>query len=100
MRAILLTASAVLALSACSQQTVAQQPRVYGVSPAQAAASCGEQARRMQAAPELRVQGGRTEQETRRAQARVFLQEAEQAAAYGDERTCRAKLGAAQTAFY
>lgn len=98
MRTILLTLGVAVALGACSQQAE-QQPGAYGATQT-GAAGCGEQARRFLNRPELQVQGGggpRSDQESRRLEAQTLGQEAAQAAAQGDERTCRQKLGAAQT---
>ena len=95
MRAILLTLGVAVALIACSQEST-QQPGATQTG----AAGCGEQARRFLNRPELGVQGGggrRDDLETRRLEAQTLAQEAAQAAAQGDERTCRQKLGAAQT---
>jgi hypothetical protein len=94
MRTILLTLGVAVALTACSQQS-AQQPGATQTG----AAGCGEQARRFLNRPELGVQGGggpRSGQESRRLEAQTLGQEAAQAAARGDEQTCRQKLGAAQ----
>lgn len=65
--------------------------------PAHAQASrCADEVKKLQTAPELKIQGGTRDQVNSRAEAQTFLQEAAQAAAQNDEKTCRLKLQAAQ----
>ena len=68
-------------------------------SPASAQASkCAAEVKKLQASPELRVQGGRQNQVTTRSGAIVYLQSAAQAAKENNEKLCWEKLREAQTA--
>ena len=59
---------------------------------------CADEVKKLQNAPELRIQGGTADQVNRRMGAQTFLTEAAQAAAQNDEKTCRERLQAAQVA--
>ena len=96
MRTTVIASIATLTLLALAPRAHAQTPRQVP-TPAQAQASCIAEVKRAQNSPDLRLQGGTGEQVSNRAGAKVFLDQAADAAARGDERTCRDKLGAAQT---
>jgi hypothetical protein len=58
---------------------------------------CADEVKKAQNAPELRVQGGSRDQESLRAGAALYLQEAAQAAQQNDEKQCWDKLNQAKT---
>jgi hypothetical protein len=62
------------------------------------AAKCAAEVKKLQASPELRIQGGQKNQVTTRASAIVYLQSAAQAAQENNEKLCWEKLREAQTA--
>lgn len=60
--------------------------------------SCADEVKKMQASTVMQVQGGGNKQETGRLSATTYLQQAAQAAAQNDEKTCRDYLNRAKLA--